>query len=157
MKLNLGFVLLFCFLFFFAANAQASLNGYTYSYDISQIEWQILNWVASFRDTNTPGDPFSLERMEYNRNEKKVMIYLKGSVNLASDDNMKKSLNGCTALLTQRFPNFDPTRDMYIYYKLFSPDGKNVTYKEYKEGLFNDAQAAPGNDVQAAPGGTGAY
>jgi hypothetical protein len=140
MKLSFGFILLICLLFFSVGNAQASLKGYTYSYDISQVEWQILNWTAAFRDTNTPGNPFILERMEYNRKAKKVMIYLKGGLNLASDDNLKKSLDGCTTLLKQRFPDFDSTEDLYISYKLTSSDGQNVTYKEYKEGSFNDVQ-----------------
>jgi hypothetical protein len=143
MKLNLKFLLLACFLFIFVTNAHASLKGYTYPYDISQIEWQILNWTAAFRGSTTPGEPFTLERMEYDRSARKVMIYLKGSVEFASEDNLKKSVDGCALLFKQRFPDFDQVGDLYISYKLSSPDSQEVTYKEYQEGSFSDGQSAP--------------
>ena len=104
-----------------------------------------MNWTAAYRGTTTPGDPFILERIEYDRNARKVRIYLKGGVNLASEDNLKKSLDSCATLFKQSFTDFDPSGDLYISYKLSSSDGQSITYKEYQEGSFNDALASPAN------------
>lgn len=151
MRLKFRF-LLFLFLFFSAATAHASLKGYTYPYDISQIEWQILNWTAAFRGTDTPGDPFTLERMEYDRPSRKVMIYLKGSVEFASEDNLKKSVQGCTLLFKERFPDFNPESDLRVFYKLTSSESQDLIYKEYKEGSFSDALSAPAAAGTQYPG-----
>ena len=147
MKLNIGILLLLCFFLFPVNSALATVKGYTYPYDISQIEWQILNWTAAYRDTTTPGDPFILERIEYDRPTRKVMIYLRGSVELASDENLQKSLNGCAGLFKQRFTDITPEGDFYISYKLTSSDGQNnLTYKEYKQGSFSDVQPLPADN-----------
>ncbi len=136
----LSLILLSCFLI---SPAQAVLNKYTYSYDISQIEWQILNWTSAYRDTLTPGDPFTLERIEYNRKTLKVIIYLTGTLDKASQDNLNKSLLGCTTLFKQRFSGFDATTDLIIFYKFLPPEGQGLVYKEYSNGVFTDRQSAP--------------
>ena len=123
------------------ANAQARVDGYTYPYDISQIEWQLLNWTSAFRGTSTPADPFVLERMEYDRNTKKVIIYLTGKTEDATEENLKKSIDGIAALFKPRFSNFNLDTDGYVCYKLKSADGQNISYKEYKNGAFTDQQS----------------
>jgi hypothetical protein len=126
----------------FIANAQANLKGYTYPYDISQIEWQALNWTAAWRGTTTPADPFTLDRIEYDRNERMVVVYLNGNLDDASDDNLKKSIDGINSLFQQRFTNFDILTDALVYYQLKDKDQK-MSYKEYKNGAFADRQSAP--------------
>jgi len=144
MRLNPKLILAFLFLTLcFVGSAQASVNQYTYPYDISQIEWQILNWVSAYRGTVTPGDPFTLERMEYDRKTFKVIIYLTGTPDISGEENLKKSVEGCTTLFKNRFPNFDATTDLIIYYKLLSGIGQEAVYKEYSNGDFSDRQSAP--------------
>jgi hypothetical protein len=125
---------------FIARPAQAVLSKYTYSYDISQLEWQILNWTSAYRGTLTPGDPFTLERIEYNRKSSKVTVYLTGMPDLATDENLNKSLSGITNLFSRRFPGFDPATDLIINYKLMPDSGTEAVYKEYREGVFGDRQ-----------------
>ncbi len=140
LKVSLLFLLLsLCFM----ANAQARVDGYTYPYDISQIEWQLLNWTSAWRGTTTPADPFTLERMEYDRSTKKVLIYLTGKTDTATEENLKKSIDGITALFKPRFSNFNLDTDAYVYYKLKSADGQSTSYKEYKNGAFADQQSSP--------------
>jgi len=145
MKLSLKLTSLFLILSacFIISPAQAVLSKYTYSYDISQIEWQILNWTSAYRGTLTPGDPFTLERIEYNRKTSKVFIYLTGTLATASDENLNKSVDGCTALFKQRFPGFDATTDLTIFYKFSPAAGQDLVYKEYSNGVFADRQSAP--------------
>ena len=133
-------ILLSCFI---ASPAQAVLSKYTYSYDISQLEWQILNWTSAYRGTLTPGDPFTLERIEYNRKSSKVTVYLTGMLDLATDENLNKSLSGITDLFSRRFPGFDPAADLIINYKLMPDSGQEAVCKEYSAGEFNDRQPAP--------------
>ena len=146
MSLSLKLVLIFSFLlpFLIATPAQAVLSRYTYTYDISQLEWQILNWTSAYRGTLTPGDPFTLERIEYDRKPAKVIVYLTGTPDIASEDNLNKSLKGITSLFAQRFPGFDPETDLIIYYKLSSGDGQEASYKQYSAGDFSDCQAPAG-------------
>ena len=146
-KLFLLFVLIsLCFM----GNAQANLKGYTYPYDISQIEWQVLNWTAAWRGTTTPADPFTLDRIEYNRNERKVIVYLNGNLDDASDENLKKSIDSINSLFQQRFTNFDIITDALVYYKLKDKDQK-ISYKEYKNGTFTDRQSPPEEPVFTQP------
>jgi len=133
-------ILLSCFI---ASPAHAVLSKYTYTYDISQLEWQILNWTSAYRGTLTPGDPFNLERIEYNRKNAKVIVYLTGMLDLSSEDNLNKSLDGVSSLFAQRFPGFDPKTDLIIYYKLLPLTGQDAVYKEYNAGEFNDRKSAP--------------
>jgi hypothetical protein len=144
MRLGLKVSLLFLLLSWcFMGKAQARVDGYTYPYDISQIEWQLLNWTSAWRGTITPADPFTLDRMEYDRNTKKVLIYLTGKTDTATDENLKKSIDGIVSLFQKRFPNFNLDSDAYVYYKLTSDKDQNVSYKEYKNGTFTDQQSPP--------------
>ncbi|MDD5355877.1 MAG: hypothetical protein PHY56_05035 [Candidatus Omnitrophica bacterium] len=131
-------------------NAQASLKGYTYPYDISYIEWQSLNWTAAFRDTATPAAPFILERIEYNRDERKVIVYLRGALEDASDENLKKSIDGIVSLFHPRFPNFDPLTDLSVQYKL-KDNEENTSYKAYNDGVFNNQQFPPEEPKSPTP------
>lgn len=140
LRLSLLFVLLSLGL---VVSAQARVDGYTYPYDISQIEWQLLNWTSAWRGTTTPADPFTLERMEYDRNTKKVLIYLTGKIDDASEDNLKKSIDGIVSVFQKRFPNFNLDNDAYVYYKLGSDKDQNILYKEYNNGTFSDQQSPP--------------
>jgi len=145
MSLNPKLILMFLFFLscFIASPAHAVLSKYTYTYDISQLEWQILNWTSAYRGSLTPGDPFTLERIEYNRKTAKVIVYLSGMLDLSSEDNLNKSLGGVTRLFAQRFPGFDSKTDLIIYYKLLPLTGQDAVYKEYSAGEFNDRQSAP--------------
>ncbi len=144
MRLGLKVSLLFLLLsWYFMGNARARVDGYTYPYDISQIEWQLLNWTSAWRGTTTPADPFTLERMEYDRNTRKVLIYLTGKTDAATDENLKKSTDGINSLFQKRFPNFNLETDAYVYYKLSSDKDQAISYKEYKDGAFTDQQSPP--------------
>lgn len=138
MEFNLKlFALFIALLLSFSTTAQARLTAYTYPYDISEIEWQILNWTAAWRGTTTPAEPFILERMEYDRKEKKANIYLTGRPEQASDDNLNKTITGITSLFHQRFPNFEPESDLIVHYNLKSEKGEKTLYIEYNQGAFS--------------------
>jgi hypothetical protein len=153
----------FC-LAYFIDTAQANLKRYTYSYDIAEIEWQLLNWTAAWRGTAFPAAPFILDRMEYDRITRKISIYLKGDPDLAAQDNLDKSIAGIVSLFSRRFPpDFDQATDIAVYYELtdvsgnngYVPpdeqavsinnrnvsksekDGQNSVYIEYKDGAFS--------------------
>ncbi|MDI6605613.1 MAG: hypothetical protein QME65_00475 [Candidatus Omnitrophota bacterium] len=129
----------FCLPYFFIDTALGNLKRYTYTYDIAEIEWQLLNWTAAWCGTTTPADPFILERMEYYRTTRKVSIYLKGDPELATQDNLDKSIAGIVSLFSRRFsPDFDQGTDMAVYYELKSDkDKQNSAYIEYKNGSFS--------------------
>jgi len=110
----------------------ANLAKYTYSYDISQIEWQLLNWTAAWRGTTVPAAPFVLERMEFDRKERIIKIYVNGAANQASEDNLKESIDKINTNISQRFFEFDPKSDLVVYYSLGA-----VSY-EYINGSFKD-------------------
>lgn len=123
----------------FTDTAQAKLKRYTYSYDIAEIEWQLLNWTAAWRGTTTPADPFILERMEYDRKTLKVYIYLRGDTNLDTQQNLDKSIEGIASVFSRRFPpDFDQVTDIVVYYELKSAqDGRGPVYINYKNGTFS--------------------
>ncbi len=121
--------------------ALAKLENYTYPYDISQIEWQVLNWTAAWKGTTTPADPFILDRIEYDRKTVKVSVYLKGKSEDNTEDNLKKSLDGITKAFTGRLAQFDPETDLIIHYTITSPDDPNKTYQvEYRNGSFGSPE-----------------
>ncbi|MBC8436646.1 MAG: hypothetical protein H8D90_01995 [Candidatus Omnitrophica bacterium] len=129
-----------CFYFMnFTDTAQANLKRYTYSYDIAEIEWQLLNWTAAWRGTTTPAKPFILDRMEYDRGTRKVSIYLKGDTDLDTQQNLNKSIEGIVSLFSKRFPpDFDQTTDIVVYYELKSAqDGRDSVYINYENGVFS--------------------
>lgn len=141
MRFNLKlFTLLSVLLLSFNRSAQAKITAYTYPYDISQIEWQVLNWTTAWRGTTTPAEPFILERMEYDRKEKKVNIYLSGRPEQATDDNLNKSINGITSLFHQHFSKFEPQSDLIVHYELKSEKDEKTLYIKYNEGAFSKTQ-----------------
>jgi hypothetical protein len=81
--------------------------------------------------------------MEYDRNTRKVLIYLTGKTEAATDENLKKSIDGIVAVFQARFSNFNLETDAYVYYKLTSDKDQAISYKEYKDGAFSDQQSAP--------------
>ena len=127
---------------FSASEAWAKLRNYTYPYDISQIEWEILNWTAAYRGTTKPADPFILDRMQYDRKIRKVLVYLFGKPDQATDENLNKSVDGITKLVQQRLSKFDPVTDLYVYYTL-KEENKPDKYKEYRDGSFTDRSSPP--------------
>lgn len=132
-------IILFIFLIlviFVGGVSFASITGYTYPLDISQLEWQLLNWTSAWRDTLTPADPFTLERMEYDRKAEKIHIYLRGKSEDATDDNLKKSLQGITSIFSDRFPKVKIEEDLVIHYSLTSDAEPKSVKLEYKNGNF---------------------
>ncbi|MFH1441927.1 MAG: hypothetical protein ABIH18_07820 [Candidatus Omnitrophota bacterium] len=134
--------------FVFVNNSQARIRQYINPYDISQIEWQLLNWTAAWRDTTTPAFPFTLERMEYDRTKRKVIIYLQGKSEFATDENLRKSIDGIASLFNQKFPEFNPKEDMIVYYSLISPEGNKTVPIKYENGSFIKQQD---NSQQSLP------
>lgn len=120
----------------FASSASANLSRYMYLYDISMLEWQLLNWAAAWHGTTTPADPFVLERMEYDRKERKINIYLSGAPDKKTDDNLKKSIDNISSNIQQRFPEFDPKSDLIAHYSFGS------FACEYKDGTFRDSNSS---------------
>lgn len=135
----------------FMPQAQAKLKGYTYPYDISQIEWVILNWTAAYRGTTTPTDPFTLDKIQYDRKMRKVVVYANGQAAQATDENLKKSVDGILKLFVPRFPNFDASTDLFVYYTLKQEDKPDLKYKEYKGGSFSDRNSPP-EELTPTPG-----
>lgn len=131
----------------FSDTAQARLKRYTYSYDIAEIEWQLLNWTAAWRGTTTPADPFTLERMEYSRKDWKVYIYLTGDTSLDTQANLDKSIEGIVSLFSRRFPpEFDQKTDIVVYYELKSREGGGGPVSiTYSNGAFSRGKSAPGS------------
>ncbi len=129
--LSLGF----CFML--VNDAQAVIKDYTYPYDISQIEWQLLNWTSAWRQTTRGTDPFTLDRMEYDRTTRKVNIYLSGSAELASEGNLQKGMDTIAKLFIERFKKIDPEAELLLHITLLDKDNKE-TIIEYKDGLFTN-------------------
>lgn len=118
-------------------SADARLRKYINPYDISEIEWQVLNWTAAWRGTTTPAEPFILERIEYERTDVKVHIYLQGRHPQNTQENLDKSIAGIGALFTARFPEFEAGKDLVVSYKIIPADGSGESYKiKYDNGVF---------------------
>jgi len=122
-------LLLFVIPVLFPANSSADISRYTYPYDISQLEWQLLNWTAAWRGTITPADPYILERMEYNRTERKIYLYVKGT-SFAQED-LNSSIKNITDTFQKTFLQFAPETDLVVDYR----SGKD-TVMEYRDGNF---------------------
>ena len=133
LKLTIFFLLLgiLCF-----SNLPAAVKNYTYPYDISQMEWQLLNWTSAWRQTTNPANPFTLERMEYDRSAKKVNIYLSGDSGLAKDEFLKKGMDGIADLFRGRFPEVDAVKDLLVHITLRSAQDDKSIIIEYKDGNF---------------------
>ncbi|TRZ93983.1 hypothetical protein D4R78_07165 [bacterium] len=135
LKLSLCGLLVVFLLLIPLVGVWANLAQYTYSYDISQIEWQLLNWTVAWRGTTTPAAPFILERMDFDRRERIIKIYVNGLANQASEDNLKESIDKINANISQRFSEFDPKSDLVVYYSL------GAASYEYINGGFKDTTA----------------
>lgn len=142
-------ILLVSLSFVLAPCAQAKLNRFTYPYDISQLEWQLLNWTAAWRGTATPGGPFTLERMEYQRKERKVHIYLTGNTELGTEANFKKAIENITSTFKGSFPDFEPQEDLTAHFNLASEKENKSSYLEYNNGSFSNEEKPL---VQPSPG-----
>jgi len=131
------------------SSAQAKLNRFTYPYDISQLEWQLLNWTAAWRGTTKPADPFTLERMEYQRKERKVHIYLTGKTELGREENYKKAIEKITLTFQESFSDFEPQEDLMVHFNLTSETDNKSSYLEYNNGSFSNEEKPL---VQPSPG-----
>ena len=119
----------------FSNNSYASLESYTYPYEISYMDWQLLSYSTLCHNTITPADPFILDRLEYDRKLRKIKVYLTGSVTDATDDNFNKALGNIVKLLTERFPKFDRAQDLIVYYDLSPANGgQEITRWTYQDG-----------------------
>lgn len=139
MRIKKGILIISGLLFFiFIGSAEAGFRRYTYSYDISEIEWQFLNWTAAWRGTTILADPFTLDRMAYDRKTKKANIYLSGKDKDASEINLNRSLEQIISLFNNHFPpEFDAKTDLVIHYILKSDDAQKITYIKYEDGSFS--------------------
>ncbi len=137
MKKIIIFIPVFFLSFFILLNnSQARIRQYINPYDISQMEWQLLNWTAAWRGTTTPSFPFTLERMEYDRPSLKVIIYLQGKSELAVDENLRKSIDSISSLFSQKFPEFNVKEDLIVYYSIISSQGDKTVTIKYENGSF---------------------
>jgi len=127
--------------------AEAKMRNYTYPYDISQLEWQLLNWTAAWRGTTSLTDPFVLDRLECDRNGWIVNVYVTGSADMATDENLKKSIDNITKTFQEKFAEFVPETDLIVHYDLRLPDGSKI-YKEYSAGSSNEGQS-PSEEAEA--------
>lgn len=119
----------------FSNNSYASLEGYTYPYEISYIDWQLLSYSTICHNTKTPADPFVLDRLEYDRKLRKIKVYLTGSAADATDENFNKALGNIVKVLIERFPKFDRLQDLVVYYDLSPADGgQEGTRWTYQDG-----------------------
>lgn len=128
-------VLFVCFLW--ASSVQAGLRDYVRPYDISEVEWYALNWTSAWRGTLTPADPFILERIEYSRQMKKIIVYIDGKAEDATQDNLNKSVKGITGAFREKLPEFKPETDLTVKYTLKSEDEEKLSYIEYNAGKFS--------------------
>ena len=119
---------------------QAKMRDYSYPYDISQLEWQLLNWTAAWRGTASLTEPFILDRLECDRNGWIVNVYVTGSAEQATDENLKKSVDKITKTFQGKFSEFVPETDLIVHYDLQAMDGTKA-YKEYGAGSFKDGQS----------------
>lgn len=118
----------------------AKLSTYTYPYDISEIEWKVLNWTAAWKGTTNPGDPFILDRIEYDRKTKKIVVYLTGKNKDDTEDNLKKSADKTGKTIKGLLAEFDMNTDLIINYTISSSDDPNKTYEiSYENGAFDKA------------------
>lgn len=154
MRSLIVFVFVFFLSFFiFLNNSQARIRQYINPYDISQMEWQLLNWTAAWRGTTTPAYPFTLERMEYDRAKQKVVIYLQGKSELATDENLHKSIDTITSSFNQKFPEFNAKEDLAAYYSLTSSEGDKIACIKYE----NDSFIKEGNNSRQSLPDMGAW
>jgi len=125
----------------FLTVAEAKMRKYSYPYDISQLEWQLLNWTSAWRGTTNLTDPFTLDRLECDRNGWIVNVYVSGDSDLGTEDNLQKSINNITEVFQNRFKDFVAETDLIVHYNLVSKDGVKV-YKEYFAGAFSEGHQA---------------
>lgn len=124
--------------------SSAKLNNYVYPYDISEIEWKVLNWTAAWKGTTTPADPFILDRMEYSRKDYKINVYVKGKSEDDTEDNRNKSIEGITKTLKDNLAQFDPKTDLTVHYTISQSDDPTKTYElTYDNGSFDSSSIAP--------------
>ncbi len=154
MKIKAGIWVILVLLFFiFIGSAEARLKRYTYPYDIAEIEWQFLNWTAAWRGTTALADPFTLDRLVYDRQTRKANIYLSGKDTDAAQANLDKSIKEIISLFSKRFsPDFDANTDLVVHYMLKSEDAKKITYIKYEDSSFT-TKKLNADDPQAQLGG----
>ncbi len=116
--------------------ASAKLSRYTYPYDISYIEWELLTMTTAWRDTTALADPFILENMVFNRKDKVIHVYLRGKSEQASEENLKDSIAAINARLLEKFAEFEVNSDLMVHYALTSADGKKTSGMEFSNGAF---------------------
>lgn len=125
------------FLFVAVSIGEANIRNHMYTYDISQLDWQLLNWTSAWRGTTRLAEPFILDRMEFDRQDRKIIVYLDGTLEQATEENLKKSIQNITEVFRTKFPTFEPKEDLIVYYTLKSQDGNKV-YKQYITGASVD-------------------
>jgi len=125
------------------STALAKLSRYTYPYDISYIEWELLTMTTAWRGTSTLAAPFILENMKFDRKDRLVHIYLKGKLEQATDENLKKSIAEINSRILEKFAEFEVNYDLTVRYQLVSEDGKKTDYIEYAQGVFNNGAVGP--------------
>ena len=123
----------------FLTVAEAKMRNYSYPYDISQLEWQLLNWTAAWRGTTILTDPFTLDRLECDRDGWIVNVYVTGNSMLGIVDNLQKSVDNITKVFQEKFKEFVPETDLIVHYNLQSFDGTKV-YKQYVGGSFKEGE-----------------
>ena len=125
-------VFLLIMLFCFAGNAGARLNDYLYPCEVSHLDWYLLTWLTAWRGSTIPAGPFVLDRMHYDRETRKIEIFVTGKVGEETDDNLQRSIEGISEKFQDTLREFDPVTDLKVYYDLEifgSDDTKRIIYE----------------------------
>ncbi len=116
--------------------ALAKLIRYTYPYDISYIEWELLSMSSAWRGSSSLADPFVLENMVFDRQAKIIHIYLEGKPEQATEVNLNKSIEEIKTRLLEKFADFEINSDLTVHYDLVPSDGKKTFRMEFNQGAF---------------------
>jgi hypothetical protein len=131
------FCALFVYFMICPVQAKAELNRYLYPYEISELDWQLLQWTSAWHDSQDQFAPFKFERVEYTRKVKKIMVYLTGLIADGTKNNLNLSLQKLNKVFTLRFSYFDAKKDLQVFYRLLSQDKTKAVNIEYNDGMFS--------------------
>lgn len=114
----------------------AKLNKYLYPHEVSHLDWYLMNWFPVWRGSKIPADPFILDRMEYSRDNRKIEVYLSGTLDQATKQNLEKSIGGITEAFRKKISEFEPITDLIVYYQLKMSETDDVKHIKYENGKF---------------------
>lgn len=108
-------LILFLLSVLFGGAVSADLSDYTYPYEISRLDWFLLNWTAAYRGTTIITEPFTLERMEYDRTQRQVIVYVRTPSGQGTEEDRQRAITNISTFFRKTFPEFDAAKDMVLY------------------------------------------